>query len=133
MGGGRASIFDDEADQEPDLSAFEPKDAQDKRRAESPERVRALAEANDFPSRTPARPQPAFRRGRRTGRNMQLNIKATQETVDLFYRLTDSHGWVLGETLERALGALERELLSKSEKLEGPAATATGGASAGET
>jgi hypothetical protein len=113
MTGGRASIFDDEADQDLDLSSFEPKDAQDKRHAESPERVRALAEANNFPSRAPARLQPAVRRGRRTGRNMQLNIKATQETVELFYRLTDSQGWVLGETLERALSALEREFASK--------------------
>jgi hypothetical protein len=113
MSGGRASIFDEQADL--DLSGFEAKDAQDTRRAEPPERVRALAEANNFPSRAPARPQPASRRGRRTGRNMQLNIKATQGTVDLFYRLTDSQGWVLGETLEHALEALERELASKSQ------------------
>ena len=113
MSSGRASIFDEEADQDLDLSGFEPKDAQDRRRAESPERVKALAEANNFPSRAPARPQPPLRRGRRTGRNMQLNIKATQETIDLFYRLTDSQGWVLGETLERALDALERELASR--------------------
>ena len=46
---------------------------------------------------------------------MQLNIKATQDTVDLFYRLTDNQGWVLGETLERALEALQRELAAKSE------------------
>jgi hypothetical protein len=46
---------------------------------------------------------------------MQLNIKVTQDTVNLFYRLTDSQGWVLGETLERALEALQRELAEKSE------------------
>jgi hypothetical protein len=31
----------------------------------------------------------------------------------LFYRLTDSQDWMLGETLERALEALERELAQK--------------------
>lgn len=115
MSSGRASIFDEEADQDLDLSGFEPKEARGTRLAESPEKVRAVAEANNFPSRAPARlqlPLP-LRRGRRTGRNMQINIKATQETVNLFYRLADSQGWVLGETLERALNALERELASQ--------------------
>ena len=117
MSSGRASIFDEGADQDLDLTGFEPKKARAERPAESPEKVRALSEANHFPSRAPARPQPPesppLRRGRRTGRNMQLNIKATQDTVDLFYRLTDSQGWVLGETLERALEALERELTAQ--------------------
>jgi hypothetical protein len=116
MSSGRASIFDEGTDQDLDLTGFEPKKARAES-AESPEKVRALSEANHFPSRAPARPQPPesppLRRGRRTGRNMQLNIKATQDTVDLFYRLTDTQGWVLGETLERALEALQRELGQK--------------------
>jgi hypothetical protein len=115
MTGGRASIFDEETDL--DLSGFEPKKRRTATPAESADKVRALSEANNFPSRAAARPQLAesspYRRGRRTGRNMQLNIKATQDTVELFYRLTDSQGWVLGETLERALEALERELAQK--------------------
>ena len=113
MTNGRANIFDDGPEQDLDLTGFEAKKARGARPAELPEKVRALAEANNFPSRAPARPQPPntlVRRGRRTGRNMQLNIKATQDTVDLFYRLSDGQGWVLGETLERALAALEREL-----------------------
>jgi hypothetical protein len=114
MTGGRASIFDEETDL--DLSGFEPKKRRTATPAESADKVRALSEANNFPSRA-ARPQSAesspHRRGRRTGRNMQLNIKATQDTVDLFYRLSDSQGWVLGETLERALEALERDLAAE--------------------
>jgi hypothetical protein len=117
MTGNRAGIF--ETDQDLDLSGFEPKKPKKARPAESPDKVRALSEANNFPSRAPTKPQrlegQTVRRGRRTGRNTQLNIKATQDTVDLFYRLTDSQGWVLGETLERALEALERELAAKSE------------------
>ena len=117
MSSGRASIFDEGADHDLDLSGFEPKKVRPERPPELPEKVRALSEANNFPSRAPARSQPPdhppMRRGRRTGRNMQLNIKATQDTVDLFYRLTDNQGWVLGETLERALEALQRELAAK--------------------
>jgi hypothetical protein len=117
MTSGRASIFDDGPDKDLDLSGFEPKKAKSAKPAESAEKVRALAEANNFTSRAAARPKtpenPPPRRGRRTGRNMQLNIKATQDTVDLFYRLSDSQSWVLGETLEYALHALERELAAK--------------------
>jgi hypothetical protein len=70
-----------------------------------------VTEANHFPSRAPAKPSSSVpRRGRRTGRNIQLNIKITSETLEAFYRLADEHGWVLGETFERALAALEREL-----------------------
>ena len=46
----------------------------------------------------------------RTGRNVQLNLKVRQEAVDAFYRLADERGWVLGETFERAVSALEKEL-----------------------
>jgi hypothetical protein len=37
-------------------------------------------------------------------------VKASQETLDAFYAITDRQGWVLGETLEHALAALQREL-----------------------
>jgi hypothetical protein len=48
-------------------------------------------------------------RGRRTGRNMQLNLKATPETVSSFCAIADRHGWGLGETLEKAVALLMRE------------------------
>ena len=66
-----------------------------------------MTEANHFPSRAPAKP-PAVatpRRGRRTGRNIQLNIKITAETLNRFYQLSDDNGWLLGETFEHALDA----------------------------
>ena len=37
-------------------------------------------------------------------------LKASQDTVDAFYAISDFKGWVLGETLEHALAALQREL-----------------------
>ena len=111
----RASIF--EEPEELDLSGFAPKSAPDTD-APPAEKVRAVAEAAHFTSRE-ARPQkaasPAKRapRRHRTGRNVQLNLKASQETVDAFYAMSDKQGWVLGETLELAVQALERELQSK--------------------
>ena len=44
------------------------------------------------------------------GRNAQLNIKVRSETLDAFYNIADGQKWVLDETLERALAALEKEL-----------------------
>jgi hypothetical protein len=37
-------------------------------------------------------------------------LKADPEVVDDFYAITDAEGWVLGETLQRAVAALKREL-----------------------
>jgi hypothetical protein len=114
----RASIFDEpEEPKELDVSGFAPKSAPDAN-APAPEKVRAVAEAAHFSSREP-KPQkqtvPAKRapRRHRTGRNVQLNLKASQETVDAFYAISDKNDWVLGETLEMAIQSLQRELQSK--------------------
>lgn len=69
-----------------------------------------LAQENGFPSRErPANPKPVQRARRRytTGRNQQINIKATGETIELFYRMADARSVPLGELLERALQALQ--------------------------
>lgn len=60
-----------------------------------------------------ARPHVAERLSRRTarhrtGRNQQLNIKASAETIVRFYRLADERRIALGELLEQALDALEK-------------------------
>jgi hypothetical protein len=111
MSGERASIFgDEEAD---DLSIFRPKPPA--RVVEDPaaaaEKVRAVSETVDFRSRDP-KPAPPRREQRRhrTGRNVQLNIKARAEAIEAFYAITDREKWVLGETFERAVEALKREL-----------------------
>jgi hypothetical protein len=110
MASPRASIF---ADDDLDVSGFAPKPGPD-RSAPPAEQVRAVAEAASFRSREPALPPPVAPkrtpRRYRTGRNVQFNLKASQETVDAFYAISDRQGWVLGETLEHALAALEREL-----------------------
>lgn len=103
----RASIFDSD---DLDVSGFAPRTGPD---ASAPlaEQVRAVAEAAQFRSREQPAPAPKrVQRRHRTGRNVQFNVKASQETVDAFYAISDSKGWVLGETLEHALAALKREL-----------------------
>jgi hypothetical protein len=70
-----------------------------------------IAEENDFPSRQATKPTKEPRRKRRvhrTGRNRQFNLKATNETVERFYKLADERRVPLGELLEQALDALER-------------------------
>jgi len=115
MSGKRASVFD--ADSELDVSGFAPKEAV--RPAVQPERVRAVSESANFQSREPPReirPEPPKREPRRyrTGRNIQLNIKARADVIEAFYGIADREGWVLGETFERAVEALKRELAGGS-------------------
>jgi len=113
----RAGIFDDQTDF--DVSSFVP--SREKRAGGvPPDVVRAVSEASQFPSRqaapakttTEKQPEPPRKEPRRyrTGRNVQLNVKVRAETLESFYALADSQGWVLGETLERAIAALRREL-----------------------
>lgn len=103
----RAGLFEDNNDF--DISSFTPKKTA--KTAEPPsEAVRAVSEGVNFQSREPAKIVKAKQRRRRTGRNVQLNTKVTMGTRDSFYEIADRQGWVLGETLERALAALQREL-----------------------
>lgn len=71
-----------------------------------------LAADNNFPSRQPPRStaSPPARRRFTTGRNQQINIKATAETIDRLYRLADRQHVPLGELLDRALDALESKM-----------------------
>jgi hypothetical protein len=114
----RASIFDSSSDF--DLTGFEPRKG--KRGGEAaPDTIREISEASDFRSREPVIPvikPPAKEddaskrapRRYRTGRNVQLNVKVSAETIEAFYALADREGWVLGETLEKAVAALKKEL-----------------------
>ena len=133
----RGSIFEaDDDNDELDVSGFEPKAALEPK--ESVEQVRAIAEASNFRSRE-AKPAPTSAaapvaevvappvettapaakaegsakrqpRRHRTGRTMQLNVRTTPEAVEAFYAIADKKGWLVGETIEQALAALQREL-----------------------
>ena len=102
----RAGLFEEDLD----LSQFTPHKPT-KAEQPPPDAVRAVAEGAKFQSREPVKtPKSRQQRRYRTGRNIQLNTKVTMSTRDGFYEISDRYNWVLGETLERALQALKREL-----------------------
>ena len=116
MTGQRAGIFGDD---ELDVSDFKPKPpATVVERPAAAEQVRVISEAANFRSRDPKpAPEKSPRRDQRrhrTGRNVQLNIKARAEAIEAFYAITDRENWVLGETFERAVEALKRELAQET-------------------
>ena len=125
----RASIFDNGIEDNGlkdngidfDVSGFMPKKAKTAPTALSVETLKAVSEAAQFPSREPVKktnsaakvivePEKREMRRYRTGRNVQLNIKVKSETLDSFYQIADREGWVLGETLERAVAALKEKI-----------------------
>ncbi|MGD0505687.1 MAG: ribbon-helix-helix protein, CopG family [Steroidobacteraceae bacterium] len=90
------------------LPTFEPKP-----KASTPvpkEQIEKVAEANGFPSRQPTKSPARKRVGRRykTGRNQQINIKATPEVIERLYKLADARHVPLGELLEEAVATLEK-------------------------
>jgi hypothetical protein len=107
----RANIF---GDADFDLTDFTPAKPAP---AAPPEAVRQVAERAEFTSREPERKRPSrSRRTYRTGRNGQFSIKADPLIIDRFYAISDERKWVLGETLERSVAALERELTTTAKR-----------------
>lgn len=74
------------------------------------EAIDQIAREQNFPSRQPPRAAASTRRRRTytTGRNQQINFKATPATVERFYRIADRKKLPLCELLELALDALEK-------------------------
>ncbi len=95
-----------------DLSDFEAKPATAPAAPIEPAVIERVAEDNGFPSRQAVRAKPiapARKRGRRytTGRNQQINIKASAASIQRLYKIADDRHLPLGEVLELALDALE--------------------------
>ena len=88
-----------------DLGGFSAKPASAPSTKLSRASVVEVAEASGFHSREQPAPAKTQRR-RRTGRNVQFNIKTTPETIAAFCQIADANGWGLGETLERAVALL---------------------------
>ncbi len=112
----RASLgFGDELDD------FNPDDWSPKRTKKTTTRPKAeetkkVADAAGFKSREPSKPREEpqrQQRRRRTGRNVQFNIKTRQETIDAFCAVADGQGWGIGETLEYAVELLEKKYSPK--------------------
>lgn len=89
-----------------DLDSFTPSS---RRRSAIPKPEAAAA---GFTSREPTSvPTPAAKqRRRRTGRNAQINIKATPETIARFYAAADTIGCGIGEAFEVAVDLLSQKL-----------------------
>jgi hypothetical protein len=120
MSGTRPNIFSDDLD----LSSFAPKSGQETPPM-PPETVRRVSEEGGFPSRAP-NPRASARPPKRlptpkTGRTVLLNARITQRAHDRFHDIIESerlryeageltHRVTLGEIVERALAALEREI-----------------------
>lgn len=75
------------------------------------DQIDQLSREHNFPSRQAAKvPETPTRKRRtyKTGRNQQLNFKATAATIDRFYAMADKKMLPLCELLEQALDALEQ-------------------------
>ena len=120
MPGQRPSIFDEDLD----LSNFAPK-TELETPAVPPETVRRISEESGFPSRRPSQREPVQSAKRftspKTGRTVLLNARITQRAHDRFHEIIEAerlryeagemtHRVTLGEIVERALAALEREI-----------------------
>lgn len=78
-----------------------------------PSRKAGKSDAGETRASTVETPSPAPARAPRrhtTGRNRQINIKATEETIEELYRIADKMGVPLGAVLERALTALAKDI-----------------------
>lgn len=64
--------------------------------------ISAVEAHSPVPARAPRR--------HTTGRNRQINIKATEETIEELYRIADKMGVPLGAVLEQALLALAKNM-----------------------
>jgi hypothetical protein len=102
----RASIFGPKLD----IGGFAPRTENEAR--PNAEQLDELSRESKFRSREGATPAPVRveQRRRRTGRNVQFNIRATQQVIDEFKAISEAQDWPDGLTLERALQALKREM-----------------------
>ncbi len=130
MSGTRPSLFEDDGAPEIDLTQFTPRPKPDLSQIPTDE-MRRLSEASGFPSRTASvvgslptvvvSPPPLTRRPVKTGRTVLLNARVRQSAHDRFHAIVAAeharfeagqigHKPTLGEIVERALAALEREI-----------------------
>lgn len=93
-----------------DVEGFEPTSSAPPVDSQSLKSIGDIANNAGFPSRQTPRQK---RRVYRTGRTEQLNTKVTPDVRARFEAIADRQSWVMGETLENALIALEEKLLRK--------------------
>lgn len=91
-----------------DVSGFAPKTGAEPRTDR--DALRQAGEAAGFQSRPVHRTPHRYR----TGRTAQFDAQIMPAAFDRFYQIADEQGWKIGETVEKALEALE-EKLAKAE------------------
>ncbi|MGH7097083.1 MAG: hypothetical protein ACREE4_05405 [Stellaceae bacterium] len=101
-------------DSDLNLDRFKPRAAPAADRP-TPQDLRGIAERTKFISREPKEagtpPVPLLRRGnRRTGRTVTVTLKTTPDHSNRFYAIAEARDWLVGETFEHALQALEEKL-----------------------
>jgi hypothetical protein len=108
------NIFEEGGDL--NLDRFKPKSAPADNRL-TPQDLRGIAERTKFVSReakdakAPSPSVPLLRRGaHRTGRTVTITLKTTPQHSNRFYAVAEAQGWLIGETFELALQALEEKL-----------------------
>lgn len=92
--------FDPSEWQAPNPSSAKPK------QKPRPQDAAKVAEVSGFTSREPTSKKLHGQRRHTTGRNRQMNLKATAETIETFGKVADANGWSLAETLEEAVSLL---------------------------
>src|SRR4051812_22792537 len=97
----RPNIFDED---EIDVSSFAPKT--DLARHADKDALRQVGEASGFQSRPVLRAPHRYR----TGRTAQFNTRIMPAAFERFYQIANQQGWKIGETVEKALEALEEKL-----------------------
>jgi hypothetical protein len=78
----------------------------------SNENVEQVASDNNFVSRINHKKEAKdskLQRRYTTGRNQQINIKATSTTIEKLYKIADEENIPLGEVLSRAIDSYRRE------------------------
>ena len=108
MANERVDIF---AEADIDLGKFKPKD-DDQPKRPAPEAFAGIGEGK-FVSREPAKTaKPLVKKPYRyrTGRDRQLNVRASSKTIDGYTALAETLNCSVAELIERALSALQREV-----------------------
>jgi hypothetical protein len=97
----RPNLFEED---EIDVSEFTPKTGSEPQA--DMDKLRQAGEAAGFQSRPVHRTPHRYR----TGRTAQFNTRIMPTAFDRFYQIANQQGWKIGETVEKALEALEEKL-----------------------
>jgi hypothetical protein len=102
----RPNLFEDD---EIDVTGFAPKRGSEPQNDR--DKLRQAGEEAGFQSRPVHRTPHRYR----TGRTAQFNTRIMPTALERFYQIADEQGWKIGETVEKALEALEEKLRSRAE------------------